>query len=123
MGTIRGRFEQGLLEMFGERIIPIESASSVIAQFKDGSFAMSQMGMTLYTNGYNLRGRSTQFPNGMIYFDGATIFGVGFFAKEGEKVGHLMIVSPRGGDMIAAVRGFINRVRARGLTAASVYIR
>lgn len=121
--TERDRFEAGLLEVFGDTIIPVEQASQIIARFKDGSFAMSQMGMMLYTNGYNIRGRSTLFPNGLVYFDGATIFGVGFFAKEGEKTGHLMIIAPRGGDVVAVVRNFIARVRAAGLTSSSVYVR
>ncbi|MBI4281735.1 hypothetical protein HY625_02810 [Candidatus Uhrbacteria bacterium] len=121
--TERDRFESGLLGMFGEKIVPVEQASKIIARFKDGSFAMSQMGMMLYTNGYNLRGRSTHFPNGMIYCDGETIFGVGYFAKEGEEVGHLMIVAPRGKNVVAVVQSFIARVRAKGLTTASVYVR
>lgn len=121
--TQRDTFELGLKELFQEKLIPVEQAASIIGQFKDGSFAMSQMGMMLYTNGYNLRGRSTHFPNGMVYYDGKVVFGVGYFAKEGEQAGHLMIVAPKGKETTAAVQNFIALVRQHDLSNASVYVR
>ena len=100
-----------------------EDAHEAIQENKDGSFAMSEMGMMLYTNGYNLRGQNKEYPNGMVYTNGEHIFGVGYFAKEGEQDGHLMIVAPRGDNIVQAVDEFIEKARAAGIAESSVYVR
>lgn len=119
----RDKFEQGLEELFKEKIIPVEKAGEIIAKYKDGSFAMSQVGMMLYTNGTNLRGISHKHPNGMIYYDGENIFGVGYFAKEGETNCHPHIVAPKGPDAVKKVDDIIAQIRQAGLSQESVYVR
>ena len=100
--------EQKLKEIFGDKLLPTEQAHEAIRERKDGSFAVSEMGMMLYTNGYNLRGQSKEYPNGMVYSDDEIIFGVGYFAREGEEDGHLMVVAPRGENVVQSVDEFFS---------------
>ncbi|MEU2957371.1 MULTISPECIES: hypothetical protein [Streptomyces] len=119
----RDQFEDRLKSIFGPRITPVEESFEIIQEFKDGSFAMGHIGLMLYANGYNLRGASSKYPNGLVYHDGTNIFGVGYFSKEGHVAKHLHIVAPKGPTRIEAVREFIAAVRAAGLAKESVYIR
>jgi hypothetical protein len=123
LATERDQFESRLRELFGSRISPVEDSFDIIQKNKDGSFAMGHIGLMLYANGYNLRGASSKYPNGLVYHDGTNVFGVGYFSKEGHVAKHLHIVAPKGPDRIAAVRRFIAETRAAGLAKASVYVR
>ncbi|MFE5241274.1 MULTISPECIES: hypothetical protein [unclassified Streptomyces] len=123
LATERDQFESRLHSLFGDKLLPVEKSFEVIQQFKDGSFAMGHQGLMLYANGYNLRGSSTRHPNGLVYHDGNTIFGVGHFSKEGHIAKHLHIVAPKGEGRIEAVKDFISAVRDAGLARTSVYVR
>lgn len=119
----RHHFELRVLSLFGDKLKPVEESFDTIQRFKDGSFAMGQLGMMLYANGYNLRGSSLQHPNGLVFHDGENVFGVGYFSKEGHLAKHLHIVAPKGPDRVEAVRRFITDVREAGLAPTSVYVR
>jgi hypothetical protein len=123
LATPRDIMEAKMLRTFRNKLISVEQATSIIENYKDGSFAMSVMGMLLYTNGDNLRGKSTRYPNGMVYHDGSAFFGVGCFAKEGGGKSHIVITSPQGENAIKMVENFIQEVRDRGITNQSIYIR
>ena len=119
----RERAETILTEKFGDRIKPTERAADDIRRFKDGSFGMSEMGMMLYTNGYNPRGESAHYRNGMVYCDESCIFGIGYFAKERESNGHCMIVAPRGDKVVDKIREVIATLRNQEVGLSSAYIR
>lgn len=119
----REQLESRLKKHFGNQIQNVEDAAKLIACFKDGSYARSQMGLMLYTNGFNLRGYSGLNPNGLVYCNGSVLFGVGYFAKEGGARKHLHVVSPSGLKKAACVKDFIRQVRHLNLTHASVYVR
>ncbi|OAR25703.1 hypothetical protein A8W25_09110 [Streptomyces sp. ERV7] len=121
--TERDDFEARLQSLFGDKLRPVEESFEAIQHFKDGSFAVGQLGLMLYTNGYNLRGTSTRHPNGMVFHDGQNLFGVGYFSKEQDERKHLHIVAPKGKDRVAAVRSFISATREAGLAHTSVYVR
>lgn len=119
----RHHFELRLLSLFGDKLRPVEESFDTIDNFKDGSFAMGHLGLMLYANGYNLRGSSIQYRNGLVFHDGENLFGVGYFSKEGHLAKHLHIVAPRGPGRLEAVRAFIADVREAGLAPNSVYVR
>lgn len=121
--TERDIFEAGITAIFKGQLYPVENSHEIIAKFKDGTFAMSELGLMLYTNGYNLRGISNKYPNGLVYYDGKNLFGIGYFAKEKEKTGHLHIVAPQGNRSLETVLKFIDEVRKSGLAHNSVYVR
>ncbi|MFV8131416.1 hypothetical protein [Streptomyces syringium] len=121
--TDRDEFEGRLQSLFGDKLRPVEESFDTIGTFKDGSFAMGHLGLMLYTNGYNIRGTSTQHPNGLVFHDGENLFGVGYFSKEAHPEKHLHIVAPKGPDRIAVVKSFIAAVREAGLTRTSIYVR
>ncbi|WP_031507131.1 hypothetical protein [Streptomyces megasporus] len=123
LATERDHFEDRLREIFGARVSPVEESFEAIQNYKDGSFAMGHVGLMLYANGYNLRGASSKYPNGLVYNDGTNLFGVGYFSKEGHVAKHLHIVAPKGPGRVEAVRGFIAEARKAGLARTSVYVR
>ncbi len=110
--TQRDEIEAILLEEFSGLIHPLDNnAVSVINQFKNGNFARSLLGYMLYTNGYNLRGTSHHYPNGLYYSDGEHLFGIGIFKKTMDATNsHIMIVCPTGDNIIHAVDDFLNLV-------------
>ncbi len=110
--TVRDEIESILIEYFKGRVIPIDkSAMPLINQFKNGDFARSLLGFMLYSNGYNLRGGSTLYPDGLFYYDGKNIFGIGLFKKTLDSTGyHLMVVAPEGDAHVAVVDSFLNSV-------------
>lgn len=122
----REQIENLVLEKFNGTIKPLlPESAGVIERFKDGSFGFGNLGLTLYTNGYNLRGKSVQYPQGLYYYDGENIFGVGFFQKElNDPRQHAFIVAPRGKNWKKAVDQFVNFLRqAHVVSLGSVYIR
>lgn len=115
--------EKQLLSIFPGALIATEKAFDLINEFKSNNFACSQVGMMLYGNGYNLRGQSKNFPNGLVYIDQGNLFGVGLFRKEqGQKI-HLMIIAPQGPNCFQSVIQFINKVRKNNLFHNEIYIR
>jgi hypothetical protein len=52
-----------------------------INRVKNGHFARSMLGIMLYTNGYNLRGTSSNYQNGLLFDDGENFFGIGIFKR------------------------------------------
>ncbi|MFE9675359.1 hypothetical protein ACFYO5_14750 [Streptomyces sp. NPDC006259] len=123
LATERDQFEDRLRALFGSKITPVEESFEIIDKYKDGSFAMGHIGLMLYANGYNVRGASSKYPNGLVYHDGTNAFGVGYFSKEGHVAKHLHIVAPKGPGRVAAVRDFVAAVREAGLARDSVYVR
>ncbi|MBN1156374.1 hypothetical protein JXA85_02065 [Candidatus Woesearchaeota archaeon] len=98
MPTLRDKIEKSLLKDF-PKIKPITSeTSNLINTFKDNRYGVSFLSHLIYANGYGERGRSTKHPLGLIYDDGTTRFGIGFFRKEQEpeNTGHLHIIAPVG---------------------------
>ncbi|RMH38158.1 MAG: hypothetical protein D6694_12675 [Gammaproteobacteria bacterium] len=79
----------------------------------------------LYTNGYNVRGRSTRYPNGLLYYDGSAVFGVAFYRKRIEDaIGHIILVAPRGPAWLESVTKFVSRMKNDVLLPGMhVYIR
>lgn len=124
--TERDLVEKILLANFSDELKPLKQTDiKVLNEFKDGSFGFSYLGIMLYANGCNEKGKSTEHPQGLIYYDGDTIFGVGFFKKDLEEdVGHLHIVAPKGGNWLKTVNKFIEKSRTLSpLFQNSVYIR
>jgi len=121
----RDFFESQLFNLFGKKLLPTEEAFDVINAYKSKNFAFSQVGLMLYTNGYNLRGISNRHPNGLIYFDGENVFGIGIFKKESSEdcFPHLMIIAPQGPSFLEAVMKFISKVRQCKIFSNEIYIR
>jgi hypothetical protein len=110
--TERDELERLLCTM-SAHVKPLEPSDlETINRFKDGGFAISLLGFMLYSNGYNLRGTSTHHPNGLLYYDGETLFGIGVFRKTLESmIWHVMISAPRGHDYFAKVDQFVNQLQ------------
>lgn len=112
--TQRDRIELLLLSHFKPHIQPLSvDAVSTYQSFRTGNFATSILGHMLYTNGYNLRGPSNISPNGLYYFDGEHLFGIGIFKKQlADKHSHIMIVDPQGPDAVNCVNQFIQQTKS-----------
>lgn len=124
--TERDRVETALLENFPEIIQPLKEKDILnINKYKDGSFGFSYLGIMLYANGCNEKGKSTTYPKGLIYYDGENIFGIGYFKKNlQEKSGHFHIIAPRGKHWLFAVDSFIKKLRACAqFPKTTIYIR
>jgi hypothetical protein len=122
----RDLIEEALMKHFPDIVRPLTFRDiEIINQFKDGSFGFSFLGLMLYANGYNLRGESSRYPQGLLYYDGENIFGLGFFKKTfEEEKGHLHIIAPRGKTWITVVNNFIKQVRQiLEIPKTSIYIR
>ena len=121
--TERERIERLLLAEV-DAISPLEPADVArIAPFKRGGFMPSLLGFMLYANGHSLRGTSRICPNGLVYCDGDTLFGVGIFRKTLESpTWHVMISGPWGVNGFAKVDAFITRLRRLGV-GADVFVR
>lgn len=113
--TQRDELEAVLMREFGGVLRPLQAeVAKIIAPFKRGDFATSVLGLMLYCNGYNLRGRSTRHPNGLCYFDGEHLFGVGLFKKTQQSAkSHLMVVAPAGPRPVECVEAFLCAVQAK----------
>lgn len=124
--TQRDIVEKTLLDNFKNTVKPLGIDDiETINKFKDGSFGFSYLAMLLYMNGYNLRGKSSKYPKGLLYYDNENIFGIGFFKKEAKQEnGHLHIVAPRGTSWLKAVDNFIKHVRnLPQIPSMPIYIR
>src|SRR5690606_9042401 len=79
----------------------------------------------LYSNGHNLRGRSSLCPGGMLYHDGEALFSVGAFRKTLESpVWHLRVSAPRGTDAVARADAFLTSARSTlGDACGESYVR
>jgi hypothetical protein len=109
--TKRDIMEGILLKKF-ESVRPLNpEETSVINKFKDGTFGVSMLALSLYSNGHNLRGRSSKYPHGLIFEDGKTIFSIGYYRKETDheyEDGYLFIVAPRGEGVVEKIDSFLN---------------
>lgn len=112
--TQRDDIESLLITHFGRQIQPLSvDAVATYQQFCSGNFATSILGHMLYTNGYNLRGQSTISPNGLYFFDGKHLFGIGIFKKRlDDPHSHIMIVDPQGPNVVQCVDSFIQQTQA-----------
>src|SRR4051812_33408574 len=107
-----------------DAVKPLEAGDiASLGPFKRGGFMPSLLGFMLYSNGHSLRGTSRSCPNGLIYQDGETLFGIGIFRKTLEtKIWHVMISGPWGANGFAKVDRFIRRLRAI-VASGEVYVR
>ncbi len=124
--NIRDKIEIILLRNFKDLIKPIsENNISTINNYKDGSFGFSYLGLMLYANGCNIKCKSTLYPQGLLYHDGNTIFGLGFFKKDSNESNcYLHIIAPRGKDWISTLNKFISKYRTiDGIPKTPIYIR
>lgn len=124
--TQRDKVEKVLLDNFTDTIQPLNiNDLEKIDKFKDGSFGFSFLALLLYANGNNLRGKSSTYPNGLLYYDSENIFGIGFFKKElEEQNGHIHIIAPRGKSWLSAVNKFIGRVKKlQNIPPTAIYVR
>lgn len=124
--TERDKVEGLLLTNFPGIVHPLkEDDIPEIEKFKDGSFGFSYLGMMLYANGRNEKGKSTLHPQGLIYNDSENIFAIGFFKKNlQEKSCHLHIIAPRGKTWFIAIENFIKKCRMiENFPKTSVFVR
>lgn len=122
----RDTVEKALINHFRGLVKPLALDDvEILNKFKDGSFGFSYLGIMLYANGYNFKGQSSKYPQGLLYYDGDNVFGLGFFRKTLDaKKGHLHIIAPRGKTWTTAVYNFINQVRhISDIPKTSIYIR
>ncbi len=98
-----------------------------LEQCGDGSFGLSNLSFALYSNGHNVRGKSTHHPYGLLYNDGKVLFSIGYFRKEHDpptEAGYLFIVAPRGADSVRLVTYFSNEALQNSeLPCKGVYVR
>lgn len=127
--TTRDGVEQRMIQELRGHISPITLDDIVIVNsLKDGNFGRSLLGLTLYCNGTNLRGKSSNFPLGLRYYDGDNLFGIGYFRKEGETEdktegkGYIHIIAPTGPTWTQAVDDFIQQLKGIGIKNP-VYLR
>lgn len=114
LGSQRDHLESLLLNHFEKHIQPLSvDAVQTYQKFSSGNFATSILGHMLYTNGYNLRGQSSISPNGLYFYDGEHLFGIGIFKKRlADDHSHIMIVDPQGPDVVRCVDNFIQQTQA-----------
>jgi len=120
--TERERLERLILKEFRGVAAIDGSHLATLRPFKTGDFMPSLLGLMLYCNGHSLRGTSRTNPNGLIYADDTTLFGIGVFRKTiASPDWHVMISGPwsrgHGGrdTSIATVDRFIHRLRTLGV--------
>ena len=127
MTTKRDIIEDYLLKTF-KNVRPFHEKESVLLEkYKDGSFGVSSIGFSLYSNGHNIRGKSSQYPFGLIYEDGETLFSLGYFRKELSRQnedGYLFIAVPKGKNIIEKIKVIVDTVLHNpDLPCKGVYVR
>lgn len=127
MKTKRDITEEILLKEFGiVRPFTLED-SQIVEKYKDGTFGMSTLSFLLYSNGHNLRGKSSGYPHGLIYENGETLFSIGYFRKELDSVeedGYLFIVAPRGEKATEKVKDFSEKIlKNKSIPCKGIYVR
>lgn len=87
--------------------------SDLIENNKDGTFGVSNLAFALYSNGYNLRGRSFYHPQGLLYSDGETLFSIGYYRKEHDSVledGYFFFIAPRGDNASPKIKDLAEKI-------------
>ncbi|MBU0953596.1 MAG: hypothetical protein KKA90_04220 [Nanoarchaeota archaeon] len=125
--TKREIVEELLIKKF-ESVRPMNpEETEVIESFKDGSFGVSTLAFSLYSNGHNLRGKNSKCPYGLIFEDGKRLFSIGYYRKETdteEDDGYLFIVAPRGKGVIEKIDSFTDAILAdKNIPSKGVYVR
>lgn len=120
--------EKILLDEFRNVIRPYTpEQSEVVERYKDGTFGVSKLGFSLYSNGHNLRGRSPDRPYGLLFDDGETLFSIGYYRKEYDPIdadGYLFLVAPRGKNNTTKVKSLTREILGnRKIPCKGVYIR
>lgn len=119
MISFRESLEERLLQLPHVRLLD-ETVVEKIDRVKDGTFGLSCLGFLLYGHGRNPRGISRNRPNGLLYADNDTTFGIGIFRRESENHGgHLVLVAPRGPDPVQTVQSFMDQVETVAPNAVS----
>ncbi len=125
--TKREVAEEILLDRFSEIRPLTPKEAGTIGRFKDGSFGMSLLGYSLYSNGRNPRGKSPGHPLGLIFENVEAIFSVGYFRKESDPEGsdgYLFITSPRGRGVIEKIDEFADMVlNDHDIPCKGIYVR
>lgn len=126
-GTARERVEEALCRR-SAAIKPFEPLvdRAIVDRFKDGTYGLSTLGFALYANGYKPESKSELAPFGLLYHDGEAIFSIGYFRREDEpadKPGYLMIIAPRGKDVLEKVNELVQGLITSDLPVSGVYTR
>ena len=111
--TKREMAERVLLDRFPEIKPYSPELSKVVESYKDGTFGVGNLAFALYSNGHNLRGRSTKYPYGLVFFDGESFFSVGYYRKEYDSEdsdGYVFFVAPRGKNATQRVTDLSHRI-------------
>lgn len=108
----RDLIESLMLLNFKGIVLPLcTNQIPVINRFKNRDFARSLLGFMLYGNGYNLRGKSTYYPDGLFYHDGENIFGIGIFKKTlSSSKYHIMAIAPSGNHVLHVIDSFFLKI-------------
>lgn len=124
--TKRDRFEEFVIKNF-QHIRPFTKKDfNTLEKYKDGSFGLSVIAFALYANGYNFRGKSSNYKMGLIYEDGDSIFSIGYFKKENalpSDNGYMFIISPRGSNVIPVIENLITKIHSSFNELEGTYIR
>ena len=97
-----------------------------LEQYKNGNFGLGIIGFSLYSNGHNLRGKSSRCKYGLVFEDGENVFSIGYFRKENDPVdsdGYVFITAPTGKESITKVLEIVKTVRLENLPIKGFYIR
>ena len=123
--TKRDIVEGILLDKFKGILRPFTpKESAIIEKYKNGNFGVSSLAFALYSNGHNLRGKSSYYPYGLIYEDGETLFSVSYFRKELENNGYIFIVAPVGKEVVAKVKQFTETILSdERIKCKGIYVR
>jgi hypothetical protein len=127
MITCRDAIEEVLLRSF-PAIRPFNPSDSLtLRKYQDEkSFGLSNLAFALYSNGHSLRGKSSNYPRGLFYEDGESVFSLGYYRKEYDSEnaqGYLMITSPRGKKCFDKVQKIMQKVQETKVPCRGVYLR
>jgi hypothetical protein len=124
--TKRDIVERRLMDRLGQ-IQPYGSEHAfVIERYQDGSYGMSKLAFALYSNGRNPRGRSSNYPCGLVFEDDKIFFSIGYYRKEldpEDSDGYLFIVSPRGKNIAKKIGMIVEQVKDKDIPCNGVYAR
>lgn len=109
-----------------KHISSFDPNNSTIDKYKNGNFGLSTIGFSLYSNGHNLRGKSTHHKYGLLYEDGENIVSIGYFRKETDielADGYIFFTAPAGPNIADIILDIIGRVSMSELPVKGFYVR
>lgn len=123
--TKRDIVEEFLLKNV-KNILPFDPNNPNIEKYKDNNFGLSVIGFALYSNGHNLRGKSTNYKYGLLYEDGENIVSIGYFRKETDEDtedGYLFFTAPSGPRIVDIIKEIVANLSIQNLPIKGFYIR